>query len=375
MEANEVLQELRSYNDHELFYKEYLEAKKDPDSLHDFLKMYPVEKTKEKQWIVEEYKSAGGWYPENMDDALMFSMSEGNDIVLTKHNRYTPAFSHRHTFFEFAYVVEGACTHVFQKDTLHLKKGQLLILPPFTIHQVKVFDDSIVINILVKRKMFETLFHTIFCESNPIRDYFNQSLYLFSCNGSLWIDTNKNEALRDVVLEMYDQSIKKKKYSQTILLSLLAYWFGKVLQNQEAHIHIPKFTATNKTLLKILDHIERNFETITLSHIAETFHFSQAYVSRMIKKQTGKSFTDLLLDLKFEKATYWLETRTDSIQQIAYDSGFESIEHFNRLFKKRFLITPGQYRKLNQQKEKNRRTNNEFINEGSDLYAPYRSSI
>ncbi len=61
MEANEVLQELRSYNDHELFYKEYLEAKKDPDSLHDFLKMYPVEKTKEKQWIVEEYKSAGGW--------------------------------------------------------------------------------------------------------------------------------------------------------------------------------------------------------------------------------------------------------------------------------------------------------------------------
>ncbi len=95
----------------------------------------------------------------------------------------------------------------------------------------------------------------------------------------------------------------------------------------------------------------------------------------MIKKQTGKSFTDLLLDLKFEKATYWLETRTDSIQQIAYDSGFESIEHFNRLFKKRFLITPGQYRKLNQQKEKNRRTNNEFINEGSDLYAPYRSSI
>ena len=95
----------------------------------------------------------------------------------------------------------------------------------------------------------------------------------------------------------------------------------------------------------MIAYIEHHFKDITLKQLAEHFNFSSNYCSRMIKELTSESFTEIVLSIKFTKAKNLLESTTYPISQIATQCGFNNIEHFNRLFKKKFSKTPGQYRK------------------------------
>lgn len=52
-----------------------------------------------------------------------------------------------------------------------------------------------------------------------------------------------------------------------------------------------------------------------------------------------------LIQARLQKAKYLMNNNSISIKQAAYQSGFENIYHFNRMFKKRFLCTPGEYKK------------------------------
>ncbi|HJC83674.1 MAG TPA: helix-turn-helix domain-containing protein [Candidatus Anaerostipes avicola] len=74
-------------------------------------------------------------------------------------------------------------------------------------------------------------------------------------------------------------------------------------------------------------------------------NYSAPCCSRFIKEYTRHLFTKILLDIKFRKSLSLLESTNISIADISGMVGFENMEHFNRLFKKRCHMTPGTYRK------------------------------
>lgn len=348
MNSEEVLDILRMYNEDEIFYMEMNEARNDPGSIKNFLEQHPLEETLEHQWIVPEYRDLGGWMPEMMADTVIFDLLRNEEIRIYKHNRYTPEFEHRHAFFEFAYVIEGSCLQRFNDKEILVGQGQMTIIPPYSTHTIGVFDDSIVINILVKRQVFEMVFNSILRYSSQITDFFARSLYLYQQSAYMILETDNDPQLHNTMLEIVGQSLEKKPFDHVIMISLLLYWFGKMLQDHEDGIFIPPLPYhDNKKVLEIISYIEGHFQNITLKETATHFSFSQGYLSRLIKKSTGKSFTDLVLDMKFDKAISLLETSRQPVQEISYAAGFESVEHFNRSFKKRFQMTPSAWRKTN----------------------------
>lgn len=343
-----VLEILRTYTKDELFYKEMQEARKDSKALEKFLDCHSLQETIDHKWIVPEYRDQGGWMPEMMADALLFDVLQNKEIFVSKHNRYTPMFAHRHAFFEFAYVVEGSCIQCFNNKEIMIHQGQMTIIPPYSTHAIGVFDDSIVINICVKRQVFEMVFNSILRYSNMITDFFARSLYLYQQADYMILDTENDRDLQNIMLQIVAQSLDKKPFDHVIMISLLLYWFGKMLQNHEDGIDIPSLPyQNNEKILEIITYIEGHFQEVTLKELASKFSFSEGYLSRLIKKNTGKSFTDLILDIKFDKAINLLETSRQPIMEISYLAGFESVEHFNRSFKKRFQMTPTAWRKAN----------------------------
>lgn len=201
------------------------------------------------------------------------------------------------------------------------------------------------LNIIIWRDLFEDIFYNLLRKSNAISDFFNQSLYLYEQNDYMIIDTEKDEDISSFVLDMYIQGVDQKPFYNLVSNAEIMYIIALILQRYDKNIHLPeKPYEGNDTIIQMISYIEHHFKDVTLNSLSDHFGFSANYCSRMIKKYTGKSFTDIVLNIKFTKAKNMLDMGEKSIADIAENTGFNNIEHFNRLFKKRYHMTPGAYK-------------------------------
>ena len=344
MNHNEIMQKLANYEEHEIFYKEYYLAKQDLTSKKAFLKDLDPNDLYQRRLIVPDIK--GSWNPIFMNEEMMDQQDIIKELTVQKHFRYTPTFKHTHSFYELVYCLSGSCQEEINDFQFTLTEGQFCLIPPRTTHSIGVFDDSIVLNIIIWRRTFEDIFYNLLRKSNIISDFFNQSLYLYEQNSYMLIDTYKDANIRNIVLDMYDQTLEEKPFYELVRNAQIIHIFSLILQNYEHSISFPyKPFQGNRIIIQMIAYIEHHFKDITLQQLAEHFNFSSNYCSQMIKELTNKSFTDIVLSIKFTKAKNLLESTTYPISQIATQCGFNNIEHFNRLFKKKFSKTPGQYRK------------------------------
>lgn len=97
-------------------------------------------------------------------------------------------------------------------------------------------------------------------------------------------------------------------------------------------------------IIDIMNYIQNNYKDVSLDDLVEKFHLTKPYLSKYIKMQSGLTFQDLVKDARMKKAKILLKESTQTVKNIATIVGYENVEHFNRLFKKTYGITPIQYR-------------------------------
>ncbi|HHX51878.1 MAG TPA: response regulator [Clostridia bacterium] len=85
---------------------------------------------------------------------------------------------------------------------------------------------------------------------------------------------------------------------------------------------------------------------LPLQEVAKKFYFSSSHLSKMLKKKTGLSYTEYLNNLRIAQARFLLKNSSHDINTIARMVGYNSISHFNRIFKKIVGISPTQYKRL-----------------------------
>jgi AraC-like DNA-binding protein len=89
---------------------------------------------------------------------------------------------------------------------------------------------------------------------------------------------------------------------------------------------------------------EHQADSISLDQIAKTLNVSTFYFCKMFKKATGLTFTDYLSRTRVERAKNLLLNPNVRVSEVAYDCGFISLTHFNRVFKKVVGKSPTFYR-------------------------------
>ena len=85
-------------------------------------------------------------------------------------------------------------------------------------------------------------------------------------------------------------------------------------------------------------------EDLRLSQVAKAVNTSSFYFCKMFKKVTGINFTDYLARVRIEKSKNLLLNPNLRISEIAYEVGFQSLTHFNRVFKRLLGQSPTEYR-------------------------------
>ncbi len=100
----------------------------------------------------------------------------------------------------------------------------------------------------------------------------------------------------------------------------------------------------DERLIAMQNFIQANYQTVTLTDMAEEFHLSEPYISKYIKEKSGKTFGDLVQNARMKKARTLLRNSNMTVESIAYTVGYQNVEHFNRQFKKKYDMTPIEYR-------------------------------
>ena len=98
-------------------------------------------------------------------------------------------------------------------------------------------------------------------------------------------------------------------------------------------------------IVDIMNYIQNHYADVTLDVLADQFNLSKPYLSKYIKEKSGMTFQDAVKKARMKKARTMLKETNQTVESIAADVGYENVEHFNRLFKKAYEMTPVQFRR------------------------------
>ena len=109
---------------------------------------------------------------------------------------------------------------------------------------------------------------------------------------------------------------------------------------------LPKINRDNENRINtIFDYIRQNATSkISLKAAADLIVLTVSAFCKFFKKMTGKTFSDYVNDFRIGNACYMLTETDKTISQIALEVGFENLTYFNRVFLKKKICTPKQYR-------------------------------
>lgn len=109
-------------------------------------------------------------------------------------------------------------------------------------------------------------------------------------------------------------------------------------------VELESFYDTDK--MKIVhDFVHHNFsDKITLNDVASLINMGSVTFNRFIKKRTGKTFVNYLNEIRVSYAVRWLLEKNLTVSEIAFESGFNNIANFNKVFKSIKKTTPTSFK-------------------------------
>lgn len=346
MNTEEVLKFIQPLNEDEQFYKEYFLASKSPARQKQFLAALDRKEVIRRHLVVPEVLPNIISY--NMDDGEYFEKEDHRSVYISRHNRYTPAFLHKHAFFEIVVVLSGHCSQTISLKSLHFQAGDVIFIAPGTFHTMEVFDDeSLVFNILLRRSTFYQMFTPLTLGDNILSEFFSEGLYQTNQIEYLVFHTGENSFGAQQLLEMYGEQLERDEYTDQILVGMLTAANARMMRcfknEMEGSYSRPQTNQPEDFM--VMNYIQEHLEDVTLANVAKHFGFSVSHCSRLIKTSTGQGFNDWKRILRLRRAEHLLLNSNQTVAEISSSLGYTNPETFIRAFKKELHLTPAQYRK------------------------------
>ncbi|MGC4074251.1 MAG: PocR ligand-binding domain-containing protein [Nibricoccus sp.] len=144
--------------------------------------------------------------------------------------------------------------------------------------------------------------------------------------------------------EAYFQTrvVSKKQYEAVLRLLTI---FGQHLAALSNQLTVQEANSENPAITRARIYIADQFsEDISLDTVAKQVNMSAFYFCKMFKKATGMTFTDYLARVRIEKVKNLLLNPNKRISEAAYETGFQSLSQFNRVFRRIAGESPSTYR-------------------------------
>jgi AraC-like DNA-binding protein len=155
----------------------------------------------------------------------------------------------------------------------------------------------------------------------------------------------------ETILALKDRIISlSKKNGFDSVLELLSILHDLSTSRNMSMLSEPLFAGekpayNSRRIEKVFEYMNANYsKVITLAEVAKIASMTEASFSRFIKKRTSKTFIDSLNEIRLGHASRMLIDTTYSVSEIAFKCGFNNLSNFNRLFKRKKLCIPKEFR-------------------------------
>ena len=242
---------------------------------------------------------------------------------------------HWHREFEIIRVIDGALAVYVDNTEYKLSEGDFLLVECGCLHRGEPYDciyECVVFDVnMLRRQPNGTVDKVMGALADSELDVFRK--------------ISRNTQAYKIASNLFDVLKKKNKYYEFRVYGMLFELFAELcfdgyFTEQKKNSH----TRQTKALVDLISWLQSNFtESVNLDRLSEISGFNKKYLCRVFKEYTSKTVVDYINELRIENAC--LEMKSKSITESAYDSGFNDLSYFCKVFKNQLGLTPGEYKK------------------------------
>lgn len=254
---------------------------------------------------------------------------------------------HWHEEMEFTLVRRGRVSYSIALTTLEVEEGDLLLVPPDTLHSAhQIADGEAETDSVVCHLSLAGLGAGDACDRRyltPLREgrlilppvvRRGDPFYpeLLECFLTLWACREKELPYREL---LFRERLLR-------LVGLLWQSVGETGEELPRRVSHPYEEKLKLALSYMQEHYA---EPISVGELAALCGFSQVHFMNVFREAIGSSCIQYLIEYRLALAAAQLQESTDPVTQIALDCGFQNLSYFNRAFKRHYHVTPSAYRK------------------------------
>ena len=255
---------------------------------------------------------------------------EGKQIVLEKVLRYVQIPEHSHEFMECSYVVCGQVEHLVSGFSHRQAPGTFSVIPPGTAHELLAEPNALCFTVKIRNEVFASL-------RSPDIPAFSVPIAFF-CREDAFV--------RHFLLSMWEQQERNAVYADEMIGTLLDGLLMYLLQNfQDEKAYLGINSLTDSKMAQIAVYMFENYRTVTLHSLAKEFHFNESYLSHLIRRETGITFTEALRAFRLARARELLLATSNRLDDICEEIGYHDSTQFIKHFKARYGVTPARFRR------------------------------
>lgn len=272
-------------------------------------------------------------------------LEDGKLIQVRTHTRFVHFPKHTHNYIEVIYMCSGSTRHIINGQDVILNTGELLFLSKKATQEIyPAGRDDIAVNFIILPEFLDYGFRMIEEEENPLRDFIidclrgknGTSRYLhFKVTDVLPIQNLVENLIWTIVNDIPNKRSINQATMGVLFVQLINY-MDKMETDAPGN--------SQQVVIATLSYIEEHYYDGELSKLAELLHYDVFWLSKEIKKRTGRTYTQLVQDKRLSQAAYLLLHTKMSVMDVGMAVGYDNLSYFHRLFQKHYGMTPRKYR-------------------------------
>lgn len=286
----------------------------------------------------------------NKEDFIINSkmlMKEGENFAIHRHKRFLKFGDHKHDYIELIYVYKGLIKQKVNGIQVDINEGEICILDLNVTHSIEpAGENDIGINIIMTSDFFDSMFMSFLSENDIMSHFIIKTLYhKKEYKEHLLIKSSKNEFIQVIMKRLLIEYYEKKVSYDTAIHAYIILLFTEFLRDYKEKMGDSREKDLNREIInEVKKYLYINYREADLKTTAEHFHFNSDYFSKLLKGGIGISFTDILQDIKLKESALLIKNSDLNISEIMDKIGYNNLSYFYKLFKKKYGLTPIEYR-------------------------------